>query len=771
MRRALSILSLALSLRAAHEPGTLSGTVKDPSGRPLPGVEVVLEGPGSGSLRTDARGAFVFRGLGPGRYVLVLRHPAFQGQRRNLTLGPGHGQSLEATLHPFIPSTSVEVRETGGYLGLADLDAPLNHLMGIADTASEGVITPERLARRPYQRTGEVLEAVPGLLISQHSGDGKANQYYLRGFNLDHGTDLAISVAGMPVNQPTHAHGQGYADLSFLIPELVRSLQFRKGASAAEDGDFAAAGSVRVNLVRSLDPGLVQVEAGAWGYRRLLAARSVAAGGGALLLAAEGQRQEGPWERPEGLRKVNALVGWSRAFRDQQLSVVAMGYSGHWMSTDQIPQRAVATGALGRFGTLDPTDGGEAFRRSLSLQWQRRRPSGQDLGEAYLIQSQLRLHSNFTYFLEDPVRGDQFQQFDRRVTSGFRVQRTWEGALGERPLGIAVGLQMRQDLIPGLALLHTQARQPLATVREDRVRQVHGGLYLEGKVQWSDWARSTFALRADRARFHVAAGDPRNGGGTSASLLSPKASLALGPWRDGELYLAVGQGFHSNDARGTTLRVDPATGDPAEPVTPLVKARHAELGLRATPVPRWQTTLALWRLDLDSELLFVGDAGTTEPSHPSRRQGLEWANEWQGGEAWALTFDLAYTRARFRSGDPAAPYIPGAVDRVGALGLVVRPAEGWQAGLQVRHVGARPLVEDGGVRSQPATLVSADLRWQVAPALAWHLEAFNLTGSRASDIDYWYVSRLPGEDPAGVGDRHTHPLAPFQIRLGCTWRF
>ncbi len=771
MRRALSILSLALSLRAAHEPGSLSGTVKDPSGRPLPGVEVVLEGPCVGTMRTDAKGSFTFRGLGPGRYILMLRHQAFQGQRRIMLLGPGHGQSLEVTLHPWIPSASVEVRETGGYLGLADLDAPLNHLMGIADTASEGVITPERMARRPYQRTGELLETVPGLLISQHSGDGKANQYYLRGFNLDHGTDLALSVAGMPVNQPTHAHGQGYADLTFLIPELVRSLQFRKGASAAEDGDFAAAGSVRVNLVRSLDPGLAQVEVGAWGFRRMLAARSVAAGGGALLLAAEGQRQDGPWERPEDLGKVNAVVGWSRAFADQQLSLLAMAYAGRWMSTDQIPERAVAAGTLGRFGTLDPTDGGEAFRRSLSLQWQRRRPGGQDQVEAYLIQSQLRLYSNFTYFLEDPARGDQFEQFDRRVTSGFRLQRTWELALGDRPLALAAGVQARQDLIPGLALVHTQARQPLETIRKDRVAQRQGGVYLEGKVQWSDWARSTFALRADQARFSVEAEDPRNGGSASSGLLSPKVSLALGPWRDGELYLALGRGFHSNDARGTTLTVDPVSGTPAERVTPLVRARHAELGLRATPVPRWQTTLAFWRLDLDSELVFVGDAGSTEASRPSRRQGVEWSNEWQGGEIWALTFDVAVTRARFQAGDPEARFIPGSVDRVGGLGFVVRPTEGWQVGLQVRHVGPRPLGEDGRVRSRAATLLSADLRWRMTRALDLHLEAFNLTGAKASDIDYLYTSRLPGEAPGGVEDRHTHPLEPFNLRVGATWRF
>ncbi|HJV22765.1 MAG TPA: TonB-dependent receptor [Holophagaceae bacterium] len=772
MSQAARLLPLqAALLLAAHDPGSLSGRVKDPAGRPLAGILVRLEGGEARSVRTDAQGAYVFRGLAPGRYSLELNHPAFQGLRRAVALGVGHGLALDLTLYPAIPTASVEVTDKGGFVGLTDLDAPLNHLLGIADTASEGVITPERLERRAYQRPGELLEAVPGLLISQHSGEGKANQYYLRGFNLDHGTDLALTVAGMPVNQPTHAHGQGYADLSFLIPELVQSLQYRKGAGVAEEGDFAAAGSVRVNLLRTLDPALAQVELGSFGYRRALGAGSVSLGGGSLLLAGEGVHHDGPWAVPEDYRKANVLLGWTRAFGDQRVALTAMSYDGRWNGTDQVPQRAWDQGLIGRFGSLDPTDGGRSFRRSLSVQWLRKRPGGQDQAEAYVIQSQLRLYSNFTYFLDDPVRGDQFEQFDRRVTSGFKVSRSWDLALGDEPLQLLAGLQARQDLIPGLGLYHTQARARLETLREDQVKQSGGGLFLQAKVQWSDWARATLGLRGDRARFEVRAGDPRNGGTAEAGLFSPKLSLAFGPWRDGELYLAWGEGFHSNDARGTTLTVDPKTGFPVDRVTPLVKARHAEFGIRATPVPAWQTTVALWRLDLASELVFVGDAGTTEPSRPSRREGLEWSNEWQGGSAWAVTLDWALTRARFRDADPAGDRIPGAVDHVGSLGLVVRPEAGWQAGLQVRHVGSRALEESGAVRSRPATLLSADLRWKPSPRWECHAEAFNLANRRAGDIDYFYASRLQGEPAGGVADVHTHPLEPFSVRIGLTHRF
>ncbi|HJV88862.1 MAG TPA: TonB-dependent receptor [Holophagaceae bacterium] len=762
---------LAVAALPAHEPGSLSGRVKDPAGRPLGGILVRLEGGEARSLRTDAQGSYAFRRLPPGRYTLELSHPAFQGLRRAVVMGAGHGLALDLTLHPAIPSASVEVTEKGGFVGLTDLDAPLNHLLGIADTASEGVITSERLERRAYQRPGDLLEAVPGLLISQHSGEGKANQYYLRGFNLDHGTDLALSVAGMPVNQPTHAHGQGYADLSFLIPELVQSLQYRKGATAAEEGDFAAAGSVRVDLMRTRDRGFGQLEAGSFGYRRALGVGAVPVGGGSLLLAGEGVHNDGPWDVAEDYRKANVLLGWSRAFGDQQVALTAMSYDGRWNGTDQVPRRAWAQGLIGPYGSLDPSDGGGAFRRSLSLQWQRKRPGGQDQAEAYVIQSQLRLFSNFTYFLDDPLRGDQFEQFDRRVTSGFKATRSWDLSLGDQPLQLLAGVQARQDLIAGLGLYHTQARVRLEALREDQVKQATGALFLQAKVQWSEWARGSFGLRGDRARFEVAAGDPQNAGVAGAGCLSPKLNVALGPWHDAELYLAWGEGFHSNDARGTTLSVDPRTGLPANRVTPLVKARQAEVGLRAMPVPAWHTTVACWRLDLDSELVFVGDAGTTEPARPSRREGLEWSNEWQSGTMWALTFDWALTRARFPDGDPAGDHIPGAVDRVGSLGFVLRPGSGWQAGLQVRHVGARALDESGAVRSQPATLLTADLRWKASARWEGHAEVFNLADRRASDIDYFYASRLQGEPAGGVADVHTHPLEPFSLRLGLTFRY
>jgi hypothetical protein len=756
----LSPLLLAVVAAPVHEPGTIAGRVKDAAGRPLAGVKVLLEGPKSLDTNTAADGTFRFESLPPGRYAILLSHPAYSGLRRAVSLERGHGAEVELTLHPFTPTATVEIKDKGGFVQLSELDAPLNHLLGIADSAGEGIVTPEQVQRRPYQRPGDVLENVPGLLISQHSGEGKANQYYLRGFNLDHGTDLRTTVAGMPVNEPTHAHGQGYTDLGFLIPELVTSIQYKKGGHFADEGDFATAGAVNLNYAHSLPQGIAEGEGGSFGYGRALVAASPQIGGGHFLYAVEGVVNDGPWEVKEGFRKANLVLRFSRAWDGQRLSLSAMSYDARWTSTDQVPLRA----SIGRFGSLDPTDGGRTFRRSLSGEWQRHGRDESTKVSAYLIQQQLRLFSNFTYFLDDPVNGDQFEQFDRRVTTGLDARQSWELALGDRPTELQAGLQLRQDNIGGLGLYATAARQRLSTLREDRVLEGLGGAFLQAKVQWSDAFRSTLGLRGDRATFQVRSSNPLNGGSAAAGLLSPKLALAFGPFADTEVYLNVGEGFHSNDARGTTITVDPRTGDPVQKVTPLVRAKSYEAGLRSALIPTWQTTFMLWRLDLGSELVFSGDGGTTEPSRPSRRVGAEWANDIQLSPKANLEANVAWSRARYKNEDPAGDRVPGAVGLVGSVGLVLRPTDRWQTGLSLRHIGARDLIEDGSVRSKASTLLQANVKYQPVAAWSFGLELFNLANAWTSDIEYFYASRLRGE--AGpVDDVHSHPAEPFSLRL------
>jgi outer membrane receptor protein involved in Fe transport len=334
-----------------------------------------------------------------------------------------------------------------------------------------------------------------------------------------------------------------------------------------------------------------------------------------------------------------------------------------------------------------------------------------------------------------------------------------------------VGLQVRNDNISGLGLSHTEARRELGSVLHDQVLQTSEGLTFENRIQWSEFFRSVVGLREDLAQFTVRSDTAANSGQANASITSPKLSLVFGPWRDSEVYLSYGQGFHSNDARGTVISVDPATGTPLSPVTPLVKARGEELGLRSSLLPRWQTTLAFWRLDLDSELTFGGDDGTTSPNRPSRRQGVEWSNEVHFTDRLTLNADLAYSTARFRVHDPIGDQIPQSIRGTAITGLSWRATDAVQLRILDRWFGPRTLVEDGSVRSRASNLVQAQARWKASTHLELTFDVFNLLNAQASDIDYYYASRLPGEPAGGVDDVHLHPVAPREWRAGVKWVF
>lgn len=764
--RPILLASLSLSLAAAE----LTGRIQDTSGRPLPGALVELMGPGTTARAvTGPEGTYRLPVMVAARLRVRVSHPGYLTLHRAVTVPETGSASLSAALQPY--GATVDVQARAGVANRSRLDAPLNALVGIADLASEGLVTPGQLASRPYQRPADVLETVPGLLISQHSGEGKANQYYLRGFNLDHGTDLAIRLAGVPMNLPTNAHGQGYLDLNGLIPELVSRVQYRKGTAFADEGDFSAAGAVDIGYVHALERPLATLELGGGGFQRGLFAGSWNVAGGDLLLAQEAMATDGPWEVPEGLRRSNTVLRYSRGTESRRWSLTALAYDARWTATDQIPRRAFETGTLGWFGSLDPTNGGDTRRLSLAFAFHQEREGVRDRVEAHWSAYRLSLTSNFTGWLDHPEEGDQFQQAERRTYGGFHATRTWEAAVLGRPAEATAGLQVRWDLIPSVGLWHTQERRRLHTVREDAVSQHSLSGYAQLKVQWAEELRSTLGLRHDRHRFAVRAGLPENGGAASEALTSPKLAVVLGPWRDTELYLSAARGFHSNDARGTTLRVDPGTGEAAERVTPLVKATGYEVGVRSAASPRWRWSVALWRLDLASELVFLGDAGITEPSRPSRRTGFE-ATQTLTLASWAsLDLDLAYSRARFTAFDPAGDRIPGAVEGVGSLSLNLRPAQAWQVTLGLRHFGGRPLVEDASVRSTGSTLASMKATFEPMPRLRLTAEVFNLGSSQASDIDYFYRSRLPGEPEEGVDDIHFHPVEPRTVRLGVGWRF
>ena len=651
-----------------------------------------------------------------------------------------------------------------------DVQGRADDLLGLADSATEGNTGSEDLARRPISRPGELLETVPGVIITQHSGTGKANQYFLRGFNLDHGTDFRVNVEGMQINMPSHGHGQGYIDLNFLIPELVDSVAYRKGSYNAEDGDFSAAGAADIELMNELPQGIVHLTAGSFGYGRLLVADSKAVGKGHLLAAIEGFQSDGPWKLPEDTRKLNGMLRLSQGDATRGYSITAMGYDSRWRSTDQIPTRAVTSGQISRFGFIDSSDGGDSERESLSFTFRRGDESSLEHLHIYAISYKLRLFSNFTFFIDDPVHGDQFEQNDRRSAAGVELHKRWNLTLGGRDTEIQGGFQARGDRIEN-GLFSTVRRRRLSTTRTDTIRELSLSPFLQARVRWKPWLRTVTGLRADSVAVSVDSDLAANSDDRQASQLSPKFGVTIGPWKSAELSFNYGIGFHSNDARGATIRIDPKSGDPATRVPLLVRAKSADLGLRFQPVSNWNSTLAFFRLDFDSELVFVGDAGGTEAGRPSRRTGVELANFWQPLPWLAIDADITFAKGRFTDFDPAGDRIPGAIDRTIAAGVAFHDLGKLSGALRLRHFGPRDLIEDGSVRSNSSTLLNAELGWQLHPRLRLEGEVFNLLDQEASDIDYFYTSRLPGEPEEGVDDVHFHPVEPRGFRLSLDWSF
>jgi len=650
-------------------------------------------------------------------------------------------------------------------------------LIGESRAASEGVVLAIQLEGRPVLRPGEVLEVVPGLIVTQHSGDGKANQYFLRGFNLDHGTDFATRVDGIPVNMPTHAHGQGYADINFLIPELVDKVRYRKGTYFADEGNFSAAGAADIAYRRRLDASLASLTVGEDDYYRALLAASPEVGGGVLLGALDYSTADGPWDLPQDFRKVNGLVKFSRGAAERGFAVTAMGYDGRWDSTDQIPERAVGGECaaipfcISRFGYVDGTSGGESQRYSLSVDaWSNHDDGRGWTASAWAMDYHLELISNFTYAL-DQDNGDQFEQYDDRRVYGGRFEYVWPASLTSLPGALRAGAELRRDEIEPVGLYLTTQAERRETVREDEVTQTSYSAYLAHDQRWNDWLRTELGLRVDRFDFDVSSNLAANSGNASDSIASPKATVVLGPWHETEYFVNAGRGFHSNDARGTTIRVDPTDGvTPVDRVDPLVAATGAEVGFRSGVVPGLQLYGALWGLDLDSELLFVGDGGITEPSRESRRYGVELGAFWTPLAWLILDLDYAWSHARFRGNDPAGDRIPGAVEDVASLGVAVNRSDGWFGGARVRYLGEAPLIEDDSVRSDPTLLVNLEAGYRFNRQWSAFLTVFNLFDAEDDDISYFYESQLPGES-APVDDIHFHPVEPRTLRVTVTVGF
>jgi len=765
----------------AHPP-QLSGTVVDTSGAVIAGAAVQVRSV-NGTLRvttqSDTNGSFIVSGLSAGNYRLVVSDPGFETKEIPVTIRTTETSApLRISLAVGPVSTTVSVQ------GRA------NSLIGIAESATQGTVGATEIQERPILRSGEVLETVPGVIITQHAGGGKANQYFLRGFNLDHGTDFAIFLDGMPLNLPSHAHGEGYSDMNTVIAEFVERVDFEKGPYFADVGNYGSAGSAHLVFFKMLPQNFFKVEGGDDGYGRAVFGASQKLGSGSLLYGGEAYHDDGPWTHPDNYYKFNGLVTYSQGGDADGVSITARGYHGTWHSSDQIPDNAVPL--VGLFGALNPTDGGHSQRYSLQVEWHRRGASSETRLMAYGFYYDLDLFSDFTYYLTDPVRGDQFEQKDRRWVAGLDARHTifsqWLGHKVENRFGLQLrndwihnGLYQSEDRVRVDKIDASTGTTLPATTEADRFTDTQVGFYVENEIQWAEKFRTVAALRGDLGHVDVTSLVTAANSGTASKFLpSPKLSLIFGPWSNTEFYVQGGFSFHSNDGRGTTQRIEPVSGEnpypntPSTPIPALIPTKGAEVGVRTVVVPHLQSTLSFWYLHSASELQQDGDTGGTVASQqPSNRYGVEWANYYTPREHLAFDFDLADSRALFSSidGDDATPgsrggkRVPEAVGWVIASGVTLHDLKGFSGSLRLRYFGPRDLTSDGIYRSNSTALLNAGAGYQINRKWRVSAELLNLLNRRDHDIDYAYTSRItPTATPAFTDV--FHPVEPFQVRFG-----
>ncbi len=853
----------------------LSGTVVDTSGAVITGATVQVRSMNGTVLRTDqadANGAFMISGLPAGDYRLVISKRDFETKEIPVIVAASAPPPLlRISLAVSSAVTTISVQ------GRAD------DLIGIASSAGQVTVGAEELRNRPLLRSGEVLETLPGLIITQHAGGGKANQYFLRGFNLDHGTDFAIFLDGMPLNLPSHAHGEGYSDMNVVIPEFVERIDAEKGPYYASVGDYGSAGNAKVVFYNTLPRNFAQVDGGMYQFARFVFGVSRKLGAGNLLYGGEAYHDGGPWVHPDNYYKFNGIATYSQDGDDKGFSITAMGYAGtRWNSSDQIPYTAIPV--VGFFGALDPTDGGHSHRYSLQGEWHHRDANSLTTIMAYGFYYDLNLWSDFTYYLVDPYKGDQFEQQDRRWVAGFDLRHTifseWHG----RRVETTLGMQLRNDWIHnGLYRSSDRVRTdktdyaanyldepssldliavlPAATDL-NKFTETIGSPWISSKIQWAGKFRSILGLRGDYGKgiltsfsnptnpnypndpysAHV---NPNTGQSTSKFLPSPKASLIFGPWNNTELYVQGGFSYHTNDVRGSTQLYEPVSPDNPYYNTPvyhtpnpnkiafLVQTKGGEVGVRTEAVPHLKSTVELWYLHSNSELLQDGDTGGTIPSEqPSNRYGIEVGNYYTPSRHWVFDADFADSRALFTEDDPAdstfyyynsmtssyqlcaknsncygvglgpAPYqqnphgkeVPEAVRVVVAAGATLQDYKGFSSSVRLRYFGPRPLTSDALYTSPSTALVNMQASYEFNEKWSLVGEVLNMFNRRDHDIDYAYASQitpaaglgLPTAPPTSLAGQQAvadavnanaaftrvmHPVEPVQARFTLRYRF
>lgn len=630
-------------------------------------------------------------------------------------------------------------------------------LVGVADAATEGSVSGADLLVRPMFKTSELLESMPGMVAVQHSGSGKANQYFLRGFNLDHGTDYTALIDGTPLNMRSHGHGQGYLDVNGLIPETVQGIDYRKGPYRADLGDFSLAGASFIHTIDELERDFISTEAGEYGWRRVAGGLSQEVVGGTFTLVGEYKQYDGPWQQDEDLDHAAIWAKYRTSLDFAEAAFTLSGYEASWRPTEQIPQRIIGSAVCEDvFCSPDPTAEGDTSRWIANASLQGHTWSATLYGQYY----DWRMSSNPTYDF-------QISQFDTRTTLGGRTDRL---LLDNDTVEVTIGGNFRHDDIGDVGLDHTRNGVFIDNISDNDITQGSLGAFAEATWYLADGWRLLGGVRADYFDFDVKARNPDSfAGSASDSLVSPKLGLAWAALEDLELYANWGHGFHSNDARGVV--------NSAAPVPALSEGQGHELGARFS-IGDFLFTTAYWWLDQDSELIFVGDSNSVEPKGSSERDGLELTLFWQP-LPW-LGIDAVYTSSEARyTHNPEGRYVEQAVEEAGQIGFSAT-RENWELSTRLRYLGPYALTADNSERADSLTTlnVRGAYHWE---HLTVYAEIINLMDSDREEIVYYYPAWISGFDSANqnaesmdcaaVDCTMSRTTVPGSLRLGVSYRF
>jgi hypothetical protein len=754
----------------------------DITGQGVPNARVATRGAEVG-VTTNEDGIYCLRVPdSEQRIQLHVTAEGYQDQTSpNVTLMPGRPERINVIL---VQRFAEEVTVTGR----------ADSLVGVSASASEGSVGASELQARPLLRSADLIEVVPGVAMTQHSTGGHAPIILLRGYNLDHGTDFATFLEGVPLNLPSHGHAQGYTDLNFLVTEAIDRIDFQKGPYSAAVGDFSTAGAANIELADTVPRPFGAFETGPNAFFHGVGGASVTRGRRRFLVAGEAGHYDGPSVVPDDFLRAKGLFRYSTGDALHSFSLSALGYGSSWNATDGYPERALERGYITRFGTLDPTDGGRTQQHLAIASWRRTGDSVLTRFTVYGQYADFDLFSNLTFWTLDSRLGDQIQQSDKRFSSGLVLSqkrfRSWSG----RAIELTLGSQLRNDRVRN-RLFNTYQRSPMvkqtddgrilpARVYDTAINETSLGPYVEAKIQWSPVVRSVLGMRGDVFHMRIGSDRSENSGHRTAGVISPKLGVVFGPWRQTEFYVNGGYGFHSNHANGVVQHVDPATGSPFQadgervvPTDPIVRTRGAEVGVRTLAMHGLQSSISLWIIDSDSELIYTPEDGFTAPERPGRRFGVEWNNFYRPRPWLAFDFDAAWSSAEYRI-DPNGEgrLIPDAIQGVVSSGVAVTGAR-VSASLRGRYIGRRPLVSNGEAYSQPSFVLNGQFGIRVNERMDVGIEAFNLLNREYDDIAYYFPTRLRDPrvggqlEPEAQPDYVTHPGEPRTIRAGLRVRF